>query len=223
MDLALAEAVKARGQTSPNPMVGAVLVRKGKLLAKGYHHRAGLPHAEIEAFKQIKDPRGATLYVTLEPCCHQGKRTPPCTEAILRSGIKKVVVGTLDPNPKVSGRGVKILLRAGIAVKIGVLKSECRELNAHYNRWITTGNPWVILKTASSLDGRIALANGKSRWITGEASRLCVHELRGEVDGILVGNQEDQRLRSGVSVVLCERPSMASVDVRGGAPGTRET
>jgi len=187
MGHAIAEAVKARGHTSPNPMVGAVLLRKGRRLAVGYHHRAGLPHAEIEALKQVKDPRGATLYVTLEPCCHEGKRTPPCTEAILRSGIKKVIVGTLDPNPKVSGKGVKILRRAGIDVEVGILEEECRAINVFYNHWITTGKPWVVMKTAASLDGRIALANGKSRWITGEASRACVHQLRSEVDGILVG------------------------------------
>lgn len=187
MGLALNEAVQARGRTSPNPMVGAVLVKGGKLLAKGYHRRAGLPHAEIEAMRRAKQLKGATLYVTLEPCCHEGKRTPPCTEAILRSGIRRVVVGTLDPNPKVSGKGVKQLSKAGIQVKVGVLEADCREINLFYNHWMTTGRPWVLLKAAASLDGRIALSNGRSRWITGNLAREWVHRLRGEVDAILVG------------------------------------
>jgi len=187
MGLALGEAVKARGRTSPNPMVGAVLVKDGKLLAKGYHRRAGLPHAEIEAMRRVKNLKGATLYVTLEPCCHEGKRTPPCTGAILGSGIRKVVIGTLDPNPKVSGKGAKMLRRAGIKVEVGVLEEDCRQINVFYNHWIRGGTPWVLLKVASSLDGRIALANGKSRWITGEHARHWVHRLRNEVDAVLVG------------------------------------
>lgn len=187
MGLALDEAVKARGHTSPNPMVGAVLVRGNKLVARGYHHRAGLPHAEIEAMRGVQNFKDLTLYVTLEPCCHDGKRTPPCTQAILRSGLRKVVVGTLDPNPKVAGKGVQLLRRSGVAVKVGVLEEDCRQLNIFYNHWVSTGRPWVVLKTASSLDGKVALADGTSRWITGEAARRAVHQLRGEVDAVLVG------------------------------------
>ncbi|HEX5034256.1 MAG TPA: bifunctional diaminohydroxyphosphoribosylaminopyrimidine deaminase/5-amino-6-(5-phosphoribosylamino)uracil reductase RibD [bacterium] len=187
MSLAISEALKARGRTSPNPIVGAVLVRGGKLLAKGHHRRAGLPHAEIEALKRVNDPRGATLYVTLEPCCHEGKRTPPCTDAIVPSGIRRVVVGAVDPNPKVSGKGIRLLQRSGIRVDAGLLREECEELNPFFNHWIVTGRPYVILKAAASLDGRVALANGRSRWISGEASRTRVHQLRGEVDGILAG------------------------------------
>ncbi|HKY63855.1 MAG TPA: bifunctional diaminohydroxyphosphoribosylaminopyrimidine deaminase/5-amino-6-(5-phosphoribosylamino)uracil reductase RibD [bacterium] len=203
MSLAVAEALKARGRTSPNPIVGAVLVRAGKLLAKGHHRRAGLPHAEIEALRRVKDPRGATLYVTLEPCCHAGKRTPPCTDAIVPSGIRRVVVGAVDPNPKVAGKGIRLLQRAGIRVDLGLLREECEELNPFFNHWIVTGRPYVILKAAASLDGRVALANGRSRWISGEASRSRVHQLRGEVDGVLAGigtvQADDPRLtaRSG--------------------------
>jgi len=200
MGLALDEAVRARGHTSPNPMVGALLVKDGKILSRGYHHRAGLPHAEIEAMKGVKRLHGATMYVTLEPCCHEGKRTPPCTDAILRSGIRKVIVGTLDPNPKVSGRGIKILRREGIEVKVGVLEEDCRQLNVFYNHWIRMGTPWVVLKTASSLDGRIALANGKSRWVTGEASRRWVHQLRSEVDAVMVG----------IGTVLADDPELTA-------------
>ncbi|HKX12062.1 MAG TPA: bifunctional diaminohydroxyphosphoribosylaminopyrimidine deaminase/5-amino-6-(5-phosphoribosylamino)uracil reductase RibD, partial [bacterium] len=187
MSLAVSEALKARGRTSPNPIVGAVLVRGGKLLAKGHHRRAGLPHAEIEVLGRVKDPRGATLYVTLEPCCHMGKRTPPCTEAIVPSGIRRVVVGAVDPNPQVSGKGIARLKRSGIRVDVGLLREECEELNPFFNHWIVSGRPYVILKTAASLDGRVALANGRSRWISGELSRARVHQLRGEVDGVLAG------------------------------------
>ncbi len=187
MSLAISEALKARGLTSPNPIVGAVLVRGGKLLAKGHHRRAGLPHAEIEVLGQVKDPRSATLYVTLEPCCHEGKRTPPCTETIVPSGICRVVVGAVDPNPKVSGKGMARLKRAGIRVDVGLLREECEELNPFFNHWIVSGRPYVILKAAASLDGRVALANGRSRWISGETSRARVHQLRGEVDGVLAG------------------------------------
>lgn len=187
MGLALAEAVKARGLTSPNPMVGAVLVKNGKLLAKGYHRRAGLPHAEVEAMRRAKDLRAATLYVTLEPCCHEGKRTPPCAQAILATGIRRIVIGTLDPNPKVSGKGARLLKKAGRQVEAGVLEADCRQINVFYNHWMNTGKPYVLLKAAASLDGRIALKNGRSRWITGEVSRQWVHRLRSEVDAIMVG------------------------------------
>ncbi|HCU25721.1 MAG TPA: bifunctional diaminohydroxyphosphoribosylaminopyrimidine deaminase/5-amino-6-(5-phosphoribosylamino)uracil reductase RibD [Deltaproteobacteria bacterium] len=197
---AIEAAAKARGHTSPNPMVGAVVVRNGKALATGFHRRAGLPHAEIEALRRVKDPRGATLYVTLEPCCHEGKRTPPCTDALLRAGLKKIVIGALDPNPQVSGRGVKILRHAGLEVKTGVFRKECETLNIFYNHWMRTGKPWVILKAAASLDGRVALKNGQSRWITGPQARQRVHRRRGEVDGILVG----------VGTVLADDPQLTA-------------
>lgn len=200
MHLALAEAAKGRGSTSPNPMVGAVLVRNGRLLAKGYHRRAGLPHAEIEALRRVKNPKGATLYVTLEPCCHTGKRTPPCTSALIGSGIRRVVVGTLDPNPKVSGRGVKALKKAGLTVAAGVLAEECAELNRFYNHWIRNRTPYVVLKSAMSLDGRVALQNGNSKWITGPEARARVHELRAEVDAILVG----------IGTVLADDPELTA-------------
>jgi diaminohydroxyphosphoribosylaminopyrimidine deaminase / 5-amino-6-(5-phosphoribosylamino)uracil reductase len=187
MSLALAEAMKAKGHTSPNPMVGAVLVKNNKKLSLGFHRRAGLPHAEIEALRKIKNPAGSTLYVTLEPCCHIEKRTPPCTEAIVRSGIKRVVIGALDPNPQVAGRGVRALRRAGIKTEVGVLEEECATLNTFYNHWIVTKKPWVVMKAAASIDGRVALASGQSRWISGSNSRDWVHRLRSEVDGILVG------------------------------------
>jgi len=200
MRLAISEALKAKGQTSPNPIVGAALVRKGKLLAKGHHRRAGLPHAEIEVLRRVKDPRGATLYTSLEPCCHEGKRTPPCTSAILPAGIRRVVVGALDPNPKVSGKGIRLLKKAGIRVDVGLLEEECQALNPFFNHWIVTGKPYVILKVAASLDGRIALANGQSRWISGEASRTRVHQLRGEVDGVL----------SGIGSVVADDPRLTA-------------
>lgn len=187
MALALSEAARACGRTSPNPMVGAVLVRGGKLLAKGYHRGPGLPHAEIEAMKLAGDLKGATLYVTLEPCCHEGKRTPPCTKAILGSGISRIVVAAADPNPKVSGRGIRILRKAGIRVELGLFQQDAERLNVFYNHWMQTGRPYVLIKAAASLDGRIALANGKSKWITGETARRRVHEIRASVDAVLAG------------------------------------
>lgn len=187
MSLALAEATKGRGKTSPNPAVGAVLVRGARLLTKGYHRKAGSPHAEIEALRRIKNPRGATLYVTLEPCCHLDKRTPPCVDALIQAGLKRVVVGTPDPNPRVSGKGIKKLRRAGIKVDVGVLQQECHELNRSYNYWMKRRQPWVILKAAISLDGKAALASGRSQWITSDAARRRVHQLRSEVDAVLVG------------------------------------
>lgn len=188
MQIALEEARQGLGYTSPNPMVGAVLVKNNRRVATGYHRKAGLPHAEVEALQACKNPRGSTLYVTLEPCCHLKKRTPPCTQAIIASGVEKVIVGTLDPNPQVAGQGIQQLQAAGIAVESGILEQECRELNRFYNHWICSQRPWVILKVASSLDGRIALANGQSRWITNATSRQRVYELRAQVDAILVGS-----------------------------------
>jgi len=187
MKLALREARKGRGRTSPNPCVGAVVVKNGHLIAKGYHRKAGTPHAEVHALMAAgDDARGATLYVTLEPCNHTG-RTPPCTHAIVKSGISRVVVGMVDPNPLVAGSGCDFLVTQNIEVKRGVLTKECQEINFPFIKHITTGTPWVILKAGCSLDGRIAVASGQSGWITNELSRRAVHRMRNRVDVILVG------------------------------------
>lgn len=187
MALALAEAGKGYGRTSPNPMVGAVVVREGEVVAKGYHARAGEPHAEVNALNKAGPmAKGATLYVTLEPCHHQG-RTPPCTRAVLAAGIARVVIGTLDPNPKVPGGGATFLKSRGITVETGILEARCRDLNEYFNKFITTGRPFVVLKTAATLDGKVATRTGHSRWITGEKARGYVHRLRDGIDAILVG------------------------------------
>jgi len=190
MRLALDLARKGLGRTSPNPCVGAILVKSGKILGQGWHKKAGGPHAEIAAIRQARRRgrrlRGATLYVTLEPCCTHG-RTPPCTEAILREGLARVVVGCSDPNPKHSGRAFKILRRAGVNVTHGVLKNEATRLNRSFNHWIRTGQPWVLAKAALTLDGFLALPPGQGRWITGPAARRDVHLLRSHSDAILIG------------------------------------
>ncbi len=186
MKRALALAARARGRTSPNPMVGAVIVKRGRVIAEDYHRRAGTPHAEALAIEAAgRAARGATLYVTLEPCCHTRKRTPPCTQAIKSSGFGRVVIAMKDPNPRVSGRGIRELRAAGIDVATGLLEKEARVLNEAYIKYITTGTPFVILKTAMTLDGKIATPAGQSRWITGEASRKLVHALRGRVDAVM--------------------------------------
>ncbi len=178
---------KGYGTTSPNPMVGAVVVKSGRVVGEGYHRRAGTPHAERHALRQAGTrARGATLYVTLEPCCHQG-RTPPCVDAIVDARISRVVVGTRDPNPLVNGRGITALKRAGIAVSTGVRRDDCQALNRPYEKLITQGTPYVILKAALSLDGKIATAAGASQWITSSATRRYVHELRRGVDAVMIG------------------------------------
>ena len=187
MRLALKLARKGLGRTSPNPMVGAVVVRGKTIVGRGYHHRAGEPHAEILALRQAgTKARGATLYLNLEPCDHFG-RTPPCTRAILNSGITRVVSGMRDPNPLVSGRGFRRLRKAGIQVDVGVLEEECQELNAPFCTFITGKRPFVTLKAAASLDGKVATQSGDSRWISSEASRNYVHRLRQAMDGVMVG------------------------------------
>jgi diaminohydroxyphosphoribosylaminopyrimidine deaminase / 5-amino-6-(5-phosphoribosylamino)uracil reductase len=179
----------ARGRTSPNPMVGAVVVKRGKIVGEGYHSRAGKPHAEIEALKRAGDKaRSADLYVNLEPCCHFG-RTPPCTDAIIQAGIKRVIFGMKDPNPQVRGKGMRGLKAKGIIVLSGVLKEECMKLNESFAKVIKTGMPFVILKTAMSLDGKIATRSKDSRWISGELARKHVHKIRDFVDAILVGTE----------------------------------
>lgn len=187
MRMALRLALKAAGRTSPNPMVGAVLVKQGEVVATGYHKVAGDDHAEIVALKRAGDrAKGATLYINLEPCSHHG-RTPPCTTSLIRAGIRVVVAGLKDPNPLVRGRGLRQLRRAGIEARVGVLEQQCRVLNEAFAKYITRGLPFVMLKLAASLDGKIAAASGKARWISSEESRRVVHRLRNQVDAVLVG------------------------------------
>lgn len=187
MRLALREARKGRGRTSPNPCVGAVIVREQTVIAKGYHKKAGTPHAEIHALhKAGAQSRGATLYVTLEPCNHTG-RTPPCTKAIIASGVRRVVVGMEDPNPLVAGSGSKYLQDHGVEVVSGVLEAECRLLNRPFIKYITRSLPWVVMKAGMSLDGRISYQPQQSGQMTGPDSLRKVHRLRDSVDAILVG------------------------------------
>jgi diaminohydroxyphosphoribosylaminopyrimidine deaminase / 5-amino-6-(5-phosphoribosylamino)uracil reductase len=195
MRLALRQARKGLGKTSPNPAVGAVLVRDGTILSTGWHRRAGGPHAEIEALSALPGPEpaaGATLYVTLEPCSTIG-RTLPCTDAIVAAKIRRVVIGAIDPNPKHQGRGLDQLRRAGIAVTTGVLEEEAGLLNVGFNKWITTGIPWIIAKIAQSLDGRITRPAGESQRLSNNRSLRLVHYLRATVDAILVGAETVRR------------------------------
>jgi|MudIll2142460700_1097286.scaffolds.fasta_scaffold22357_3 diaminohydroxyphosphoribosylaminopyrimidine deaminase/5-amino-6-(5-phosphoribosylamino)uracil reductase len=187
MRRALDLAARARGRTSPNPMVGAVLVNEGGVVGEGFHAFAGSDHAELEALRAAESAAaGATLYVTLEPCCHFG-RTPPCVDRIIKAGIRRVVAACEDPNPAVSGKGFATLRAAGLTVDVGVLEQEAAHLNEAFFTYIRTGRPFVILKAAASLDGKIATQTGDSRWITGESARQHVHHLRDEVDAVLVG------------------------------------
>lgn len=187
MRMALGQARLGQGAVEPNPMVGAVLVKNGRIMARGYHRRFGGPHAEIEVLKKAgKKARGGTLYVTLEPCCHTGK-TGPCTQAIIAAGIKRVVAAMEDPNPKVCGKGFAALGRAGIMVTRNVCQDQAMKLNRPFIKLMTRKRPYVIAKWAQSMDGCIADRDGHSRWISGELSRKRVHELRGRVDAIMVG------------------------------------
>ncbi|MEE0434329.1 MAG: bifunctional diaminohydroxyphosphoribosylaminopyrimidine deaminase/5-amino-6-(5-phosphoribosylamino)uracil reductase RibD [Peptococcaceae bacterium] len=187
MRRALALAERGRGWTAPNPMVGAVIVRDGRIIAEGWHVRYGELHAERAALAQaVEDVRGATMYVTLEPCCHQGKQ-PPCTEAIIASGIKRVVIGSADANPLVAGKGVAQLRANGIVVTENVLRAECDALNEVFLHYIREQMPYVVLKTAMTLDGKIATRTGASRWVTGEAAREHGHGLRQRYSAIMVG------------------------------------
>ena len=187
MRVALELARKGIGLTRPNPPVGAVVVKKGRVIGSGWHRRAGTPHAEIHALREAgRRAHGATLYITLEPCSTWG-RTPPCTDAILASGVRELVVATRDPNPKHAGRGLRILKRAGIQVSAGVLESEARAMLRPFEKWITTGRPFITLKMGMTCDGRIADRRRQSKWITGAQSRARVQELRRAADAILVG------------------------------------
>ncbi|MDX1764839.1 MAG: bifunctional diaminohydroxyphosphoribosylaminopyrimidine deaminase/5-amino-6-(5-phosphoribosylamino)uracil reductase RibD [bacterium] len=200
MQMALQLAAQGRGQTSPNPMVGAVVVKYDTVIGKGYHQRAGTPHAEIHALNDAgMDAHGSTLYVTLEPCSHKG-RTLPCCDFIIGSKVARVVIAVRDPNPLVDGRGIAKLREAGIQVDVGILESEARELNEFFMKYITGKKPFVLLKAAVTLDGRIATQTGDSQWITGEASRAKGHEIRNVVDAILVG----------VNTVLKDNPRLTT-------------
>lgn len=186
MNRAINLASKARGMTSPNPMVGAVIVKNGSIVAEDYHRKPGTPHAEALAIKRAgQKTRSSTLYVSLEPCCHTDKRTPPCTKEIIRAGIRRVVMAMKDPNPKVSGKGMRELQEAGIEVVPGVLEEKARKLNESYIKFVTTKKPFVILKVAMTLDGKIATPEGQSKWITGEGARALVHRVRSSVDAVM--------------------------------------
>jgi diaminohydroxyphosphoribosylaminopyrimidine deaminase/5-amino-6-(5-phosphoribosylamino)uracil reductase len=199
---ALQLARRGLGRTSPNPMVGAVLVRDGKVIGEGWHRRAGCPHAEVEALRDAAQ-RGATLYVTLEPCCTHG-RTPPCTEAILSAGIRRVVVAATDPNPKHAGRGLDLLRRAGVTIEMASdawqVTGEAIRLNEAFNHWIVHRTPFVTVKAAMALDGKIATASGESKWITGEPARRVGLQLRFASDAVLVG----------INTVLADNPSLTA-------------
>ncbi len=224
MRRALDLARKGQGRTAPNPMVGAVIVNKGQVVGEGYHRQAGKPHAEIEALRKAGNrARGGRMVLNLEPCCHHG-RTPPCTEAIIKSGIREMVVGLRDPNPKVRGRGIRALKQAGIKVATGVMKKECAALNEVFLKYITAARPFVILKSAISLDGKIATETGNSRWITGPEARNKVHQLRNQVGAILVGAgtvlKDDPRLTTRLKNGTGNHPVRVILDNRGSIPHT---
>lgn len=205
MARAVALARRGLGRTSPNPPVGAVVVRGGRIVGEGWHRRAGGPHAEVVALRRAgARARGATLYVTLEPCSHFG-RTPPCARAVIAAGVARVVVAVGDPNPRVRGRGVRALRAAGIAVEIGLLGDAAAEVSAWFRHWVVRRRPYVLLKLAASLDGRIATASGASRWVSGAPARRWVHALRNRVDAVMVG----------AGTVLADDPAL-TCRVRGG-------
>ena len=216
MKQALALAKRGRGFVHPNPLVGAVLVKNNQIIGRGFHACLGKAHAEVNAFRSARRrAEGAALYVTLEPCAHFGK-TPPCIDGIIQNKIREVVVGAMDPNPLVSGKGIKILKKAGIKVRCGILKSECEALNADYDYWTKKKIPYAVVKIAQSLDGKIATKTGESRWITGEAARSFSHVLRAGSDAILVGvntvlkddpllSTRSRKSRSPVKVILDSR------------------
>jgi diaminohydroxyphosphoribosylaminopyrimidine deaminase/5-amino-6-(5-phosphoribosylamino)uracil reductase len=209
MEQALTLARYAIGRTSPNPMVGAVIIRDGRVVGQGWHRQAGTPHAEINALQQAGElARDASIYVTLEPCSHHG-RTGPCVEALIAAGIRKVIIAMTDPNPLVAGQGIQKLRKAGIEVVEGVLASEAAKLNEIFIKWISTRMPFILLKSAMSLDGKIASYTGHSKWITGPDSRAYVHELRDVYDAILVG----------IGTVLADNPSLTTrLEYRGKNP-----
>ena len=200
MQQALQIAAYAAGRTSPNPLVGAVIVKDGRVVGQGWHRKAGTEHAEIHALRQAGElAAGATIYVTLEPCSHYG-RTGPCSKALIDARIKRVVIAMLDPNPLVAGKGVAMLKAAGIEVETGLLQEQAERLNEVFLKWIMTKMPFAVMKTAMTLDGKIATAAGNSKWISNEVSRRRVHELRDVYDGILVG----------IGTVLADDPALTT-------------
>jgi diaminohydroxyphosphoribosylaminopyrimidine deaminase/5-amino-6-(5-phosphoribosylamino)uracil reductase len=208
MKQALRLARRGLGKTSPNPVVGAVIVKDNRIIGQGYHHRYGGKHAEIKAIESARgDIGGATMYVTLEPCCHYGK-TPPCVDAIIQNNIGRVVIGTLDPNPTVNGKSVEILRQQGIETRAGVLEEECRSLNEAHFKYMTTGIPLVTVKFAQTLDGRIATSTGNSQWISSPASQRLAHKLRTYYDAIMVG----------IGTILVDNPQLTVRLVKGRNP-----
>jgi diaminohydroxyphosphoribosylaminopyrimidine deaminase/5-amino-6-(5-phosphoribosylamino)uracil reductase len=205
MKRAIRLAEKGRGRTSPNPMVGAVIVKEGIVIGEGYHAKAGEAHAEIIALRKAgEEAKGSTLYLNLEPCTHYG-RTPPCAPVIIEAGVRRVVIGIEDPNPLIKGKGMESLRKAGLEVEVGILEKECQKLNEAFYKYIVKREPFVILKVAATLDGRIATRDGESKWISGETSRRFVHRLRDQVDGVVVG----------IGTILKDDP-MLTARVRGG-------
>lgn len=193
MERCIELAKKACGKTSPNPLVGAIVVQNGEIVGEGYHPQAGLPHGEVYALKQAGErAKNATVYVNLEPCNHYGK-TPPCSEALIEAGVKRVVVGMIDPDERVSGRGIKRLAESGIEVRVGVAEEACMALNEAFIHRVKTGLPFGIFKYAMTLDGKIATDTGHSQWITGKSSRHFVHELRGMCDAVIIGGNTLRR------------------------------
>ena len=208
MKRALTLARKGIGRTSPNPAVGCVIVKDGQIIGEGWHKKAGQPHAEINALEMAGEAaRDADLYVTLEPCCHTGQ-TPPCSDALIKAGIKRVIAGMSDPNPQVNGGGLKMLALAGIETFCGIMEDECRAINRAFIKRITTGLPYVIFKSAMTLDGHIATVTGDSRWISCEESRKYVHRLRSNCDAIMVG----------VDTIIADNPQLTVRHVRGRNP-----
>jgi len=210
MNIALTHAQKGIGRVNPNPLVGCIIVKEGEIVGKGYHEKYGDLHAERNAIANCtKSALGAIMYVTLEPCSHYGK-TPPCTEAIIKSGISKVIVGTLDPNEKVAGKGIDLLKKAGIEVVVGILEEKCKAINQVFFHFIKTKTPYIVMKYAMTMDGKIATVTGQSKWITGELARENVHHDRNYYSGILVG----------VDSVIADNP-LLTCRIRGGRNPTR--
>jgi len=208
MKRALTLAKRGIGKTSPNPSVGCVIVKDGNIVGEGWHKKAGTPHAEVHALNQaVALAKGSDVYVTLEPCAHFGK-TPPCSDALIKAGVSRVVIGTIDPHPKVSGKGVNALKKAGIIIETGVLEQECREINEAFIKHATTGLPFIALKSAMTLDGKTATETGDSKWITGEKSRYLVHKLRRDLDAVMVG----------VGTVISDDPELTVRHLKGRNP-----
>ena len=222
MKRAIELAKKGKGYTNPNPLVGAVIVRNDKIIGEGFHELYGETHAEVNAFANAtEDVKGATMYVTLEPCSHYGK-TPPCANTIVEKGISRVIIAMKDPNPLVAGKGIEILHNNGIQVQVGVLEDEARELNEIFIKYITTKRPFCILKTAMTLDGKIASTTGDSKWITNEGSRNYVHQLRHQTSAIMVGIgtvlADDPRLNTRLTGIKGLDPIRIIVDTTGMIP-----